>query len=102
MNWEHHHGFRHTCTQLRRGRTRAGRGWRQRRALRALVPASRASTPAILDDTLTEADIESVIAYAKNAKAKNTQVAYASDWRSYTRSGSRGAAWRRYRALLAC
>jgi hypothetical protein len=51
---------------------------------RALVPASRIPTPAILDDTLTEADVEAVLGYARNAKARNTQIAYASDWKSYT------------------
>ena len=52
---------------------------------RALIPASRIPTPTLLDDTLTEADIEAVIGYARNAKARNTQLAYASDWKSYTR-----------------
>jgi site-specific recombinase XerD len=58
----------------------------------ALIPVSRIPTPAILDDTLTADDIESVIGYARNAKARNTQLAYASDWRSYCRfAASRGA-----------
>ena len=50
---------------------------------RALIPASRIPTPAILDDTLTAEDVKSVIGYARNAKARNTQLAYASDWRSF-------------------
>jgi len=50
---------------------------------RALVPASRIPTPTLLDDTLTAEDVESVIGYARNAKAKNTQLAYASDWRAF-------------------
>jgi hypothetical protein len=52
---------------------------------RALIPASRITTPAVLDDTLTEADIEAVIGYARNAKSRNTQLAYASDWRAFCR-----------------
>src|SRR5690349_8676358 len=56
----------------------------------ALVPA-RIAAPTTL--ALDPADIEAVLGYAEAAKAVNTRLAYASDWRHFSRwAATRGTA----------
>jgi site-specific recombinase XerD len=54
---------------------------------RALTPARRATTStslAVLDAEIAAEDVAAAVRFAENAKAKNTHLAYASDWRGFT------------------
>jgi site-specific recombinase XerD len=61
---------------------------------RAHLPARRipTSTLTVLDDTLSAEEIASAVRFAESAKAENTRLAYASDWRQFIRwTDARGA-----------